>query len=63
MLSRDMQAVLTRLPPDALARVDQLATLDGMSRSTWLRQAVLTALRDADGRCVTCGQASTQATP
>lgn len=63
MLSRDMQAVLTRLPPDALARVDQLATLDGMSRSTWLRQAVLTALREADGQCVACGQASIQATP
>lgn len=50
-----MQPVLTRLSPDVIEQVNQVAVHEGLNRSMWIRQAILKALREADGRCVTCG--------
>jgi hypothetical protein len=37
------------VPADAVERIDELAEAEALSRSSWLRRAVLSALRETEG--------------
>jgi metal-responsive CopG/Arc/MetJ family transcriptional regulator len=46
----DNPKVQMYLPADLVARVDAAAAADGLHRSTWIRQALATAVRTHEAR-------------
>jgi hypothetical protein len=39
-------AIVVNLPPDVIARIDELRKVELLSRSNWLRREVVLAVRD-----------------
>lgn len=46
-MGKDCKLVATSIEKDLVARIDQLARRDQITRSTWMREALIHAWRDA----------------